>query len=149
MKGGVHGRALARLAAVQALYQMEISGIGVEAVVREFGAHRFDSPNHEPPLIGADADYFARLLRGAVAEQAGIDGAITARLAEGWRLDRLDATVRAILRCAGFELLHCPDVPREVVIDQYLEVAKSFHGAVEAGFINGALDKMADDAGRP
>jgi N utilization substance protein B len=138
-------RSVARLAAVQALYQMEVSGTGVDAVVREFHDHRFQTDLEGEPLAAADEPFFGDLARGVVRAQADIDAAIVRRLAPGWRLSRLDATARAILRCAAFELLRRPDIPREIVINEYLEIAKSFFGAVEAGFVNGVLDAIARD----
>ncbi len=139
-------RSVARLAAVQALYQMEASGIGSEAVVREFLEHRFDADLDGEPLAPADQAYFTTIVRGAVERQGDIDRAIAKRLAEGWRLERLDATVRAILRAGAFELLGA-DAPSEVVINEYVEVAKSFFEGPEPGFVNGALDAIARDAG--
>jgi N utilization substance protein B len=138
-------RSVARLAAVQALYQMEVSGAGSEAVVREFLDHRFDADLEGQPLAPADEDYFADIVRGAVSGQAGIDKAIARRLAQGWRLDRIDATLRAILRAGAFELIARPDAPTEVVIDEYVEIAKSFFEGQEPGFVNAALDGIARD----
>jgi N utilization substance protein B len=143
---GRQARSVARLAAVQALYQMEISGAGSEAVVREFIDHRFDADIEGEALAPADEAYFSEIVRGVVAYQAAIDRAVVQRLAEGWRLERLDATVRAILRSGAFELMHRPDAPVEVVIDEYVELAKSFFEGPEAGFVNGALDGIARDA---
>jgi len=145
MNGARQSRSVARLAAVQALYQMEVSSAGVEHVIREFTEHRFDRDVEGETLAAADEDFFAELVRGVVAEQARVDQAVAKRLAEGWRLERLDATVRAILRAGAFELAHRPDVPTEVVIDEYVEVAKSFFEGVEPGFVNGALDGVARD----
>lgn len=139
-------RTVARLAAVQALYQMELAGVGVEAVVREFTDHRFDGDIEGETLAEADEVFFAELVHGVVAEQDSIDGAIVHRLAAGWRLERLDATLRAILRAGGWELMHRPDVPVEVAIDEYVEIAKSFFEGPEPGFVNGALDGIARDA---
>jgi N utilization substance protein B len=138
-------RSVARLAAVQALYQMEVSSIGVEHVIREFTEHRFDRDIDGMTLAAADEGFFAELVRGVVSQQSRVDAAIARRLAEGWRLERLDATVRAILRAGAFELAHRPDVPTEVAIDEYVEVAKSFFEGVEPGFVNGALDAVARD----
>jgi N utilization substance protein B len=144
-------RSIARLAAVQALYQMELGGAGVEAVVREFADHRFGEPapddqgSDQTPLTGADEAFFADIVRGVVADQGALDRAIVRRLAVNWKLDRLDATVRAILRAGAFELGHRPDVPVEVAIDEYVELAKAFFGSTEAGFVNGALDSIARD----
>ncbi len=138
-------RSVARLAAVQALYQMELGAAGVEAVIREFVEHRFGRELDDATLADADEAYFAELVRGVVREQGEIDRAITRRLAQGWRLERLDATVRAIFRAGAFELAHRPDVPAEVVIDEYVELAKSFFEGTEPGFVNGALDAIARD----
>ncbi len=146
MKG--QARSVARLAAVQALYQMEVSGVGAEAVVREFTDHRFDRALEGLPLAQADEVYFRDMVRGVVAEQADIDRAVVKRLAENWRLERIDATLRAILRAGAFELLRRPEVPHEVVIDEYVEIAKSFFEGPEPGFVNGALDGITRDAGR-
>ncbi len=139
-------RSVARLAAVQALYQMEASGIGAAAVVREFHDHRFDRDMEGSTLAGADEAFFGELVAGVTASQATIDRAVAQRLSRSWRLERIDATVRAILRCGAFELLQRPDVPGEVVIDEYVEVAKSFFEGPEAGFVNAALDAVARDA---
>ncbi|HUO12229.1 MAG TPA: transcription antitermination factor NusB [Caulobacteraceae bacterium] len=138
-------RSVARLAAVQALYQMETAGAGVEAVIREFSDHRFDADIEGVRLARADESFFGALVRGVVAEQAAVDSAIIHRLAQGWRLDRIDATARAILRAGAFEVMRRPDVPAEVAIDEYVEIAKSFFDGPEAGFINAALDAIARD----
>ena len=138
-------RSVARLAAVQALYQMEVSGAGSEAVVREFQDHRFDADLEGQPLAPADEAYFADIVRGAVGDQAAIDRAVAKRLAQNWRLERIDATLRAILRAGAFELMRRPEAPTEVVIDEYVEIAKSFFEGPESGFVNGALDGVARD----
>ena len=139
-------RTVARLAAVQALYQMELAGTGVDAVVREFTDHRFDGDLEGETLAEADEVFFSELVHGVVGEQAAIDSAISHRLASNWRLERVDATLRAILRAGGWELMHRPDVPVEVAIDEYVEIAKSFFEGPEPGFVNGALDGIARDA---
>jgi N utilization substance protein B len=139
-------RTVARLAAVQALYQMELGGTGVEAVIQEFLDHRFEADLEGEPLAHADHAYFAEILRGVVAEQAAVDSAVAKRLASNWRLERLDATVRAMLRAGTFELMRRPDTPREVVLDEYVELAKAFFPEpAEAKFINAALDGVARD----
>jgi N utilization substance protein B len=145
-----HARTVARLAAVQALYQMEVAGAGAEAVIREFTEHRFDravpsEAGEDATLAAADEAFFAELVRGVVGHQREIDAAIAKRLASGWRLERIDATVRAMLRAGAYELAHRPDVPTEVAIDEYVELAKSFFEGPEAGFVNGALDAVAQD----
>ncbi|WP_184720093.1 transcription antitermination factor NusB [Caulobacter sp.] len=142
----IQPRSVARLAAVQALYQMEVSGAGVDSVIREFGEHRFDRDVEGEQLAAADESFFAELAKGVVANQAKIDQGIVKRLASGWRLERLDATARAVLRAGAYELMYRPDVPTEVVINEYVEIAKSFFEGPESGFINGALDAIARDA---
>jgi N utilization substance protein B len=145
MSSPKQARSVARLAVVQALYQMEAAGAGAETVIREFSEHRFDVDVDGVSLAGADEAFFGELVRGVVAEQGQIDKAIVKRLADGWRLERLDATVRAILRAGAFELSHRADVPVEVVIDEYVELTKSFFEGPEPGFVNGSLDAVARD----
>jgi N utilization substance protein B len=145
-----HPRSIARLAAVQGLYQMEAAGAGVEAVIREFSDHRFDADidadREGEQLASADEAFFADLLRGVVARQGEVDRVITKRLAEGWKLTRLDATVRALLRVGAYELLAHPETPTEVALDDYVEIAKAFfEGPTEPGFVNAALDGVARD----
>jgi N utilization substance protein B len=145
-RGAAHQqRSVARLAAVQALYQMEAAGAGVEAVVREFQDHRFGGDIEGEHLADADEAFFAELMRGVVEDQSAVDRAIAKRLATGWRLERIDATLRAILRAGAYELTRRPDVPTEVAIDEYVEIAKSFFEGSEPGFVNAALDGIARD----
>ena len=141
-------RTVARLVLVQALYQMELSGNGVESVIREYSDHRFEGDLDGEKLAEADEAFFAEGARAVVKQQDTIDRLITDRLAAGWRIERLDTTVRAILRAGAWELLRRPDVPLEVAIDEYVEIAKSFFEGPEPGFINGALDGIAKDARR-
>ena len=138
-------RSVARLAAVQALYQMETAGAGAETVIREFSDHRFNRDIEGVRLAHADESFFGALVRGVVADQDAVDAAVRRRLARGWRLDRIDATARSILRAGAYELIRRRDVPAEVAIDEYVEIAKSFFEGPEPGFINAALDAIARD----
>ena len=138
-------RTVARLAAVQALYQMELAGEGVETVITEFSNHRFDADLEGEPLAEADEAYFADVVRGVIHSQREIDASVKARLASNWRMERLDATLRALLRCGAWELAHKTDVPKEIVIDEYVELAKAFFDEAEARFVNAALDGVARD----
>jgi N utilization substance protein B len=125
---------------------MEISGAGVEATVREFSQFRFDRDLEGERLAEADEAFFGDILRGVVANRPEVDKTISHHLADGWRLDRIDATARAILRCAVYELTGPPQTAREIAIDEYVEVAKSFFGTgTETGFVNGVLDGIARD----
>ena len=102
-------------------------------------------PISDQTLAEADEAFFAQLVRGVVADQGEIDRAVVKRLAQNWKLERLDATVRAILRAGAWELAKRSDTPTEVVIDEYVELAKAFFGQTEAGFVNAALDAIARD----
>jgi transcription antitermination protein NusB len=142
---GRQARSVARLAVVQALYQMEAAGAGAEAVIREFVDHRFDHDIEGVQLARADEEFFGALVRGVVEDQDAVDAAVRRRLASGWKLERIDATARSILRAGAYELIRRRDVPAEVAIDEYVEIAKSFFEGPEPGFINAALDAIARD----
>jgi len=138
-------RRAARLSAVQALYQMEISDRGATDVIKEFREHRFGASD-EADFVEVDEDFFESLVAGVVEKQAVVDPAIDAVLADGWRMQRLDSTVRAILRSGGYELFHRNDVPARVVIDEYVDVANAFFEGPEPKFVNAALDSCARKA---
>jgi transcription antitermination protein NusB len=138
MTSQADARRAARLAAVQALYQMEMIGSGAEEVAQEFIEHRFG----ELPLA-PDAEFFASILNGVPQHQVEIDRAIAGALSEKWKLERVDSILRAILRGGVFELVVRRDVPAKVVIDEYVAVAGAFFGADEPGFVNAALDTIA------
>ena len=148
MSEGATARSAARLAAVQALYQMETSGLGVEATIREFEMYRLGAELEGEKLHEADATFFADILRGAVETQRRLDPYLERRLAEGWSLKRIDSIARAILRAGLYELIRRPDVPYKVIIDEYLDVAHAFFEGDEPSFINGVLDAAARDARR-
>jgi len=139
-------RSAARLAAVQALYQMEASGQGVESAIQEFEEFRLDSDIEGVKLHKVDRAFFADILRGAVETQRRLDPYLENQLADGWKLTRLNATARAILRAGLYELVRRPDVPSRVVIDEYLEVAHAFFDDSEPKFINAVLDASAKEA---
>ncbi|MBW8883160.1 MAG: transcription antitermination factor NusB [Asticcacaulis sp.] len=118
---------------------------GVESVIREFSDYRLERDLDGEQLADADEAFFAEGARAIVKEQAIIDPLITDRLASGWRIERLDTTVRAILRAGAWELRFRPDIAVEVVINEYVEIARAFFGETEARFVNGALDGIAKD----
>ncbi len=142
-------RAGARLAAVQALYQMEQTEEGSLAVIRDFMDDRLGLDDDGTPVEEADPDLFKAVVAGVVEHQEAIDAAIIARLANGWRLDRIDSTSRAILRAAVYELLHEISLPEKIIIDEYVSVAHAFFDGPEAGFVNGLLDAVARDVRNP
>lgn len=141
----MQARTNSRLAAVQALYQMETGGAGVESVIVEFRAHRLGGDIEGRLLHEADEDFFIDLLRGVIRLQSKIDPRIERRLAKSWTLARLDATARAILRAAAYELIHRAETPAPAIINEYLELAKAFFGDEDPRFINAVLDAMARD----
>ncbi len=143
-KGGKgSARASARLAAVQALYQREMSGDPVPKLLAEFHNHRLGATIEGAEYRNADADLFDDLVAGSVARQSEIDALITGNLASGWALDRLDRPMRAILRAGVYELLARPDVPTPTVINEYLDVAHAFYEPRETAFANALLDAVA------
>jgi len=138
-----NARSAARLAAVQALYQREMQGGSVPALLHEFHRHRLGATIEGAEYREADVDFFNDVVAGAGAREAELDGLITGALAEGWTLDRLDRPMRALLRAGVYELLARPDVPAAAVVDEYVDVAHAFYAAREAGFVNGLLDTVA------
>lgn len=136
-------RSQARLAAVQALYQMDMAETDLSDILEEFKTHRFGSDAGDDSLADADPEHFARVLQGVVREQREVDPLIDQQLAAGWRLARIDSILRAILRAAAFELKGIPSVPARVVINEYLHVAHAFFEGEEPKVVNGVLDQLA------
>ncbi len=143
--GDIAARRAARLGAVQALYQMEVSGASTADVIAEFDAGKLPRETADV-LIGeteGDIELFDTLIEKAVERQATLDRAIARHLSKGWRLERLDAVARAILRAGVAELEQRPEIPTAVVIDEYVEIAKPFFDGAEPGFVNATLDACA------
>jgi len=136
-------RAVARLAAVQALYQMEVTGAGARDIVKEFELFRLRQDLDGETLRAIDHNWFDALVSGVVQHQREVDRAIDDALKAGWPLARIDVTLRALLRAGVFELMHRPEVPVRVVISEYVEVAKAFFGEEEPRLANGVLDRIA------
>jgi len=139
-------RSAARLAAVQALYQQEMEGTKLPVLLHEFHAHRLGATIEGVEYAEAEVTFFDDLVTGVDARRAEIDAAITARLAEGWTLERLDRPMRQILRCGAYELIARKDVPTGTVINEYLDIADAFYAKREKGFVNGLLDAVAKAA---
>jgi N utilization substance protein B len=140
-------RRAARFGAIQALFQTELSGADVDAVIREFEAHRLADlleplDGGEPPPA-VDRAWFEALTRGAWQRAPELDPMIEAMLAEGWTLARAGYLLRACLRAGAFELAARPEVPTAVVINEYVELAHAFLSRDDAGFINAVLDRLA------
>jgi N utilization substance protein B len=139
-------RRAARHCAVQAIYQMELTGIDAETVAREFIEHRFARDSELAPGSIPDEELFGDIVRGVPRQQTEIDRAITPCLASDWKFGRIDSVLRAIMRAAAFELIASSDVPAKVVIDEYLDIAHSFFPGDEPAFVNAALDRLARGA---
>ena len=139
-------RSAARLAAVQALYQLEMEGTAIAPLLHEFHQHRLGATIEGATYAEAEQSFFDDVVRGVEARRAEIDGLVTGKLAKGWVLDRLDRPMRAILRAGTYELIARPDVPVASVINEYVDVAHAFYDKKESGFVNGLLDAVAKDA---
>jgi len=135
-------RSAARLAAVQALYQHDMENTPVAQLVHEFHQHRIGAIIEDAEYADADVPFFDDIVKGAIARADEVDAAITARLASGWTMERLDRTMKAILRAGAYELIARTDVPVGAVVSEYVDVAKAFFDAREAGFANGLLDAI-------
>src|SRR5918996_5929880 len=139
-------RSAARLAAVQALYQQEMEGTPLSRLLKEFHDHRLGATIEEAQYVDAERTFFDDVVTGVDARRAEIDQVISAKLAEGWSLERLDRPMRAILRAGTYELIARPDVPVGSVISEYVDVAHAFFDKRESGFVNGLLDAVAKEA---
>lgn len=136
-------RGAARLAAVQALYQMELGGANVAQIVSEYENIRLGQAIDGEQYLDADAAYFRGIMSGVVTRQKEIDPLIDQALTPDWPLSRIDTTLRAVLRCGVFELKERRDVPARVIISEYVDVAKAFFEIDEPRMVNGVLDKIA------
>lgn len=142
-RGHLGRRSAARLAAIQALYQIDVTGSGADDTIGEFLDYRHGATTEVGSPLEIAPDRFARLVRGVIARREEIDALIAGALATQWKLSRLERLLLAVLRAGTLELLADTDVPARVVIDEYVEVAHAFFGRGEPGFVNGVLDRLA------
>ncbi|MGD9740259.1 MAG: transcription antitermination factor NusB [Bauldia sp.] len=139
-----NARGAARLAGVQALYQMDVGGASLEEVLAEFETFRLGGQELEGVTYReADPAFFRDLVRGVVLDQRSLDPQIHEALVDRWPLTRLDVTLRSVLRAAAWELSARKDVPARVVITEFVDVAKAFFSGDEPKMVNGVLDRMA------
>jgi N utilization substance protein B len=145
-------RRAARLASIQALYQIELMGARPSAVVTEFDDHRlselFEPFLPDAPAPDVDREWFRLVVLGAAEQRERLDTDIAKLLTTGWTLERLSAPMRALLRCAAYELAFRHDVPPNVVVDEYVELAYAFFEGGEPGFVNAILDRLSRDMRR-
>ncbi|MGH7125275.1 MAG: transcription antitermination factor NusB [Stellaceae bacterium] len=142
-QSGAGKRGLARLAAVQALYQMEITAVTAGAVVSEFLTHRLGREIDGDQYADADREFFADLVKGCSERCEDVDRIVASALPTDWPLARLESVLRAILRAGTYELLARSDVPARVAINEYVEIAHAFFSGKEPGMVNGVLDRIA------
>jgi transcription antitermination protein NusB len=138
-------RGAARLAAVQALYQMDLAGTGINDIMTEFENHWLGGEIEGAQYRPAEAAYFRDIVGGVVREQSKLDPQIDNALTRGWPLKRIEAVLRAVLRAGAYELAHRPDVPARVVMSEYADVAGAFVDDKETGMVNAVLDQLARD----
>ncbi|MDY7099447.1 MAG: transcription antitermination factor NusB [Pseudomonadota bacterium] len=143
-------RSTARLAAVQALYQIQMEGTAVNRLLDEFHQHRIgreidDEDHGDATYAEAEIEFFDDIVRGVDARREEIDEALSARLSDGWTLTRLDKTMLQVLRAGAYELIARADVPTATAINEYVDVAKAFFDDREAKFVNGILDALAKE----
>ena len=136
-------RGAARLAAVQALYQMDLAATPLDEILGEFEAHWIGREVEGEMYLPAQAAHFREVVKGVVEEQRRLDPMIDAVLAKGWPLVRIETVLRAILRAGAYELDRKPDVPARVVVSEYADIADAFVGHDETGMINAVLDVLA------
>ncbi len=138
-----HQRGAARLAAVQALYQMELAGTGLNEILAQFESHWLKGDIEGVQYHPAEAAYFSDIVGGVVREQTNLDRKIDAALARGWPLKRIEMVLRAVLRAGAYELACRKDVPARVVTSEYVDVASAFVDREETGMVNAVLDQLA------
>ena len=136
-------RSAARLSAVQALYQMDVSGTGVGEAFAEFESFWIGREVEGIEFKPSDTTFFRDILSGVVQNQRELDRKIDAALMAGWPLTRVEAVLRAILRAGGYELMFRKDVPVRVAITEYVDVAHGFYGEDEPALVNAVLDALA------
>jgi transcription antitermination protein NusB len=136
-------RGAARLAAVQALYQMDLAGTGVNEIMAEFESYWLGGEVEGAQYRPAEAAFFRDIVGGVVREQSRLDPQIDAALTRGWPLKRIEALLRAVLRAGAYELACRPDVPAQVVMSEYVDVASAFVDEDETGMVNAVLDGLA------
>ncbi|KTQ98201.1 antitermination protein NusB [Aureimonas ureilytica] len=139
-------RGAARLAAVQALYQMDVGGTSLLETVAEYESFRLGRELDGDMYREADAAWFRDIVSGVVRAQTTIDPLIHSALTSDWPLSRLDTTLRAILRAGAYEVTSRKDVPTAVIVSEYVDIAKAFYGDEEPRLVNAVLDRVARNA---
>ena len=132
-------RSTAREAALQVLYAMEVSGVSAEHAIESFW--------RELPGDPEDREYADAAVLGVAARLERVDELIRGA-SQNWRLERMTRVDRNVLRIGTWELLERLEVPRAVILDEAVELAKRYGTEESGAFVNGVLDRIADDCGR-
>jgi transcription antitermination protein NusB len=136
-------RGAARLAAVQALYQMDMAGAGLNDILAQFESHWLGREVEGDQYLPAEAAFFRGIVTGVVTEQRDLDPRIDAALAATWPLKRIEAILRSVLRAGAYEIAKHHDIPARVIVSEYVDVAHAFVGRTETGMVNAVLDQLA------
>ena len=136
-------RGAARLAAVQALYQMDVAATPLNDILAEFESHWLGREVEGSTYLPAEAGFYRDIVGGFLREQRRLDPLIDRALSGGWPLKRIEALLRAVLRAGAFELDQRRDVPARVVVSEYVDVASAFLDGEETGMVNAVLDLLA------
>jgi N utilization substance protein B len=135
-------RGAARLAAVQALYQMDVAGTDLNDILAQFESHWIGREVEGEQYLPAEAAFFRDVVSGVLREQRALDPLIDDALNKGWPLRRIETVLRAVLRAGGYELAHRSDVPGRVIVSEYADIAAAFVEREEIGMVNGVLDQL-------
>ena len=146
VSGKPRERSAARLAAVQALYQMDIAATALPNILAEFEVHRLGGDAEGDPFTKAESAFFRDIVTGVVREQRTLDLLVDEALNASWPLKRIEAILRAVIRAGAYELKHRADVPARVVVSEYVDVAAAFLDGSETGMVNAVLDHLARNA---
>jgi transcription antitermination protein NusB len=136
-------RGAARLAAVQALYQMDIAGTPLPEALAQFESHWIGREVEGEQYLPAEGAFFRDIVNGVVAGQRKLDPLVDQALAETWPLKRIEAILRSVLRAGAYELDKRRDIPARVVVSEYVDVANAFVDRTEVGMVNAVLDQIA------
>ncbi len=136
-------RSAARLAAVQALYQMDMTGVSADGVIVQFMDPEVRRQWSENGVVDFDRGLFTQLVKGVTAGREELDRVIGAALTTDWTVERLEIILRRILEAGTFEITERTDVPPRVTITEYVDLAHAFYSGAEPGLVNGVLDRLA------
>ena len=147
----VKGRAAARMAAVQALYELDMVEGDIDPVLRTFIEKRWtvtveDEDGDEvgeAEFLDPDKTFLIELVRGVRAQLGEVDDMINGALGNNWKVERLDVLMRSMLRAGAYELKERGEIPAKVVINEYLDIANAFFNEGEPKMVNAVLDKLA------